>query len=139
MLQHTYLLASVLPTAGMGGPPIMLLYLACNTPKEVVRAINCMGNLLQFRLIAYIALGLVPVRNLPIHAVASVLHIGGCALGALVLFPRVEQRAFRLFLLVLIVLCCVLLFGAAAGVTTSSSEGSGDSGAHGGEGSGGGS
>jgi hypothetical protein len=105
----------------------MLLYLACNTPKEVVRAINCMGNLLQFRLIAYIALGLVPVKNLPIHAAGSVLHIAGCALGALVLFPRVEQRTFRLFLLVLMVLCCVLLFGAAAGVT-SSKTGDGDDG-----------
>lgn len=122
-LQQVLPLLLLVLATGIGGPPIMLLYLVCDTPKGVARAINCLGNLLQFRIIAYIALGLVPVSDLPLHAVISVLHVGCCVVAAVFLFPRVSQTHFRLILLVLMVFCCVLLFGAATGVTAGSGRG----------------
>lgn len=105
---------------GIGGPPVMLMFEQLQVPKDVVRGTNAVCNVLQPRIFAYIAMGVVVRSDFALYAAVSVAAVAGMMLGCLAA-ARTDQVMFSRMLTFLMVLCCVLMFASAAGITGHSS------------------
>lgn len=91
---------------GIGGPPLVLYFLATAEPARQVR-----GDLSGYFLVTgvvglatYFAYGLITVEALTIGAILSVPHFAGMSFGGF-LFPRASERTFRW--IALAILACV--------------------------------
>lgn len=91
---------------GIGGPPLVLYFLATAEPARQVR-----GDLSGYFLVTgvvglatYFAYGLITVEALTIGAILSVPHFAGMSFGGF-LFPRASEKTFRW--IALTILACV--------------------------------
>ncbi|GLI65543.1 hypothetical protein VaNZ11_009101 [Volvox africanus] len=100
---------------GIGGPPLMFMYEKLKVAKDVVRGTNAVNNILQVRLVSYVAMGVYKREDMMIYAVTSVMGLAGVILGN-GLAGQLDQRGFSRVLNVLMIICCVLLFASAAGL-----------------------
>jgi uncharacterized membrane protein YfcA len=89
---------------------------ALGTPKHVVRGNNAWLNLLQMRLGAYWAMGLLPATDAQLFAVCCAAGLLGAAAGDR-LSHCMGQAAFQSALGLLMALCCVLMFASGLGIT----------------------
>ncbi|MEQ8584390.1 MAG: sulfite exporter TauE/SafE family protein [Thalassobaculaceae bacterium] len=91
---------------GIGGPPLVLYFLATAEPARQVR-----GDLSGYFLVTgvvglatYFAYGLITVEALTIGAILAVPHFAGMSFGGF-LFPRASEKTFRW--IALTILACV--------------------------------
>ena len=89
---------------------------ALNVPKATVRGNNAVLNLLQMRLGAYWAMGLMPARDRELFGACCAAGLLGAAAGDR-LSRCMGQGAFQAALASLMVLCCSLMFASGLGLT----------------------
>ncbi len=99
----------------MNGPPIILLYQYMGTQKGCVRGTNAFLNLLQFRIIAYIYVGMMSWGDAELYCVCMAAGLGGVLFGN-ALAALMQQEVFQKVMRFLMVLCAVLMFASGMGL-----------------------
>uniref|UniRef100_A0A7S0V5S4 Uncharacterized protein n=1 Tax=Polytomella parva TaxID=51329 RepID=A0A7S0V5S4_9CHLO len=100
---------------GIGGPPIIYLYDRLQIPKDIVRGTSAVNNVLQFRVIFYLFMGLLKKSDIHLYALCMTGSLLGTVIGNKVA-GYMNQQQFRRSLIALMCVCCILLFASAAGV-----------------------
>lgn len=62
------------------------MYDRLQVTKEVVRGTNAISNVLQFRLVAYIMLGVFHKADMYVYLTGALVHLLGTVLGSMVLY-----------------------------------------------------
>ncbi|KAK9828094.1 hypothetical protein WJX81_003675 [Elliptochloris bilobata] len=102
--------------AGIGGPPIILMYELLRVPQAVVRATSTTTNLVSIKFLTYLAMGAATWDDLPLYLVAITCSVTGLQAGAW-LAGRLNREAFSRMLLGILLLSTCLLYASAFGLT----------------------
>jgi uncharacterized membrane protein YfcA len=84
-------------------------------PKDTVRGTNALLNMLQTRILFYLAMGVLRASEAPLYAICVVGSIAGTLAGNS-LASRMDQRMFSRVMVALMFTCCALMFCSAAGI-----------------------
>jgi len=97
--------------AGIGGPPVILFFLAGPNPAREVRSgLICYLTMTQaVAIVTFLALGLLDLESLWRTVILAPVFLGGALLGSR-LFGRVDERVFRAVALTLLALVAIAGF-----------------------------
>lgn len=101
--------------AGIGGPPMMIMYAWLRSSKDEVRATNAVMALVQDQWIGYYLLGLLHLSDIWLYVICGVTSIAGLMIGHSAQ-KLMDQRFFNAVMMVLMLVCACLMFAAAFGV-----------------------